>query len=97
MVAKKEKRDPVSHRTPSQNKVHYRKNKNSPKQKKDRAKRNAARALLMEEGAVKKGDGKQVDHKRPLKSGGGNTRSNLRVRSAHSNASAGAKAQKRKR
>ena len=33
------------------------------KTKKDRAARNAARAKLMKEGRVKKGDGKDVDHK----------------------------------
>lgn len=44
---------------------------------KDRAKRNAARATLEKEGKVKKGDGKQVDHKRPISSGGDNRRSNL--------------------
>jgi hypothetical protein len=54
---------------------------------KDRAERNAARAQLMKEGKVKKGDGKDVDHKRPLSKGGSNSRSNLRVRSASANRS----------
>jgi 5-methylcytosine-specific restriction endonuclease McrA len=48
-------------------------------QKKKRAARNAARAKLMREGKVKKGDGKHVDHKNPLSKGGSNKRSNLRV------------------
>ena len=34
---------------------------------------------------VRKGDGKDVDHKRMLKDGGTNTRSNLRVKSQHWN------------
>lgn len=34
-----------------------------PKQKKRRAARNKARSLLEKEGRVKKGDGKEVDHK----------------------------------
>lgn len=34
----------------------------SPEQKKNRASRNAARAKLMREGRVRKGDGKDVDH-----------------------------------
>lgn len=35
--------------------------------------------------------GKEVDHKRPIKSGGGNSPSNLRVRSVSANRSAGGK------
>lgn len=42
---------------------------------------------MMEEGRVSKGDGKDVDHARPLIRGGGNSRSNLRVRSASTNRS----------
>jgi hypothetical protein len=54
---------------------------------KDRAKRNAARRELEKEGKVSKGDGKDVDHKKPLSKGGGNGRSNLRVRSSSANKS----------
>lgn len=36
-------------------------------------------------GTVKKGDGKQIDHKKPLKQGGSNSKSNLRVVSAKTN------------
>jgi hypothetical protein len=54
---------------------------------KDRAKRNAARRELEKEGRVSKGDGKDVDHKKPLSKGGGNGRSNLRVRSSSANKS----------
>lgn len=50
-----------------------------PEQVKKRAARNKARAELMKEGLVKKGDGKDVDHKVPLDRGGSNDRSNLRV------------------
>lgn len=35
----------------------------TPEQKKARAKRNAARRKLEKEGRVRKGDGKEVDHK----------------------------------
>ena len=56
-----------------------------PDQKKNRAKRNAARAMLAKEGVVKKGDGKEVDHKRPMRNGGGNSRSNLRPLSLKAN------------
>lgn len=56
-----------------------------PAQKKKRAMRNAARRELEREGLVHKGDGKDVDHKKPLKSGGSNSRSNLRVVSEKAN------------
>lgn len=58
-----------------------------PEQIKNRAERNAARAQLAKEGLVHKGDGRDVDHARPLVKGGSNDRSNLRVKSAHDNRS----------
>ena len=54
-------------------------------EKKKRAMRNAARRKLMEEGVVHKGDCKDIDHKRMLKDGGSNARSNLRVVSQKTN------------
>ena len=54
--------------------------------------RHRARRKLEKLGKVKKGDGKHVDHKKTLKSGGSNSVKNLRVRSAKSNTSAGGKA-----
>lgn len=56
-----------------------------PEQKKNRAQRNAARRELMKAGQVHKGDGKDVDHKKPIRSGGSNARSNLRVTSVSKN------------
>jgi hypothetical protein len=56
-----------------------------PDQVKKREERNNARAKLMREGKVKKGDGKDVDHKTMLDAGGNNNRSNLRVRSQTEN------------
>lgn len=44
----------------------------SPEQKKNRAMRNAARRKMMANGSVRKGDGKDVDHKN------GNPRDNSR-------------------
>lgn len=67
----------------------------SPKRKKDRAARNRARYKLMKEGKVKKGDGKVVDHKKPLSKGGSNDRSNLRVKSKASQDRQGGKLQPR--
>lgn len=58
-----------------------------PAVKKRRALRNKARRQLEREGLVKKGDGKHVDHKKPLSKGGSASRGNLRVRSAKANVS----------
>ena len=58
-----------------------------PAVKKKRAERNQARAIMEKEGLVHKGDGKDVDHKKPLSKGGTTTRSNLKVKSATANRS----------
>ena len=39
------------------------------------------------QGVVHKGDGKDVDHKRPIVKGGGTGRANLRIRNRSSNRS----------
>ena len=57
------------------------------KVKKKRAQRNKARRMLEREGVVHKGDGMDVDHKKPLSKGGTTTRSNLRVKDANDNRS----------
>ena len=56
-----------------------------PDQKKERAKRNRARKMMEELGYVRKGDGKDVDHKNSNPND--NSRKNLRVQSAHDNRS----------
>lgn len=56
-----------------------------PEQKKKRAMRNKARRQAIKDGRVKKGDGKDIDHKKPLRSGGSNAKSNTRVRSKSAN------------
>lgn len=58
-----------------------------PSQIKKRAQRNAARRKMAAAGKVKKGDGKDVDHKKPIRSGGTNAKGNLRVKSKSSNRS----------
>ena len=58
-----------------------------PKRVKQRAERNKARAIMEKAGKVSKGDGKDVDHKKPLSKGGSTTKSNLRVQSASKNRS----------
>ena len=55
------------------------------KQKKNRAKRNAANRKM------KPGPGKEVDHKVPLSKGGGNGKKNLRVVSRKTNRKKAAK------
>lgn len=65
----------------------YRNYDGTPAVKKKRAQRNKARRMLEREGLVHKGDGKDVDHKRPLSKGGTTTRSNLAVRPASANRS----------
>ena len=55
--------------------------------KKKRAQRNKARRMLEREGVVHKGDGKDVDHKKPLSKGGTTVISNLRVKPAAANRS----------
>jgi hypothetical protein len=65
----------------------YAKYEQKPEIIKKRAARNKARAMLMKEGLVHKGDGKDVDHKQPLYKGGTTKRSNLSVKSASSNRS----------
>jgi hypothetical protein len=61
--------------------------KSKPKNIKKRVLRNKARRMLERVGLVKKGDGKHVDHKKPLSKGGSNKRSNLRVRDGKKNSS----------
>lgn len=85
MAENGQKRDPSSHRTPGQIK---RKNAGydaRPENVSKRVKNNQARSMLEKEGRVRKGDGKDVDHKHPLRSGGGNDRSNLRVQTQAKN------------
>jgi len=59
----------------------------SKKRKEQRKARGRARTKMENAGKVKKGDGKHVDHKKPLRKGGSNSKANLRVRSAKSNSS----------
>lgn len=56
-----------------------------PDQVKKRMERNNARAEMERAGKVHKGDGKDVDHKKPLKNGGTNASSNLAVKSQTAN------------
>ena len=55
--------------------------------KKKRAQRNKARRMLEATGVVHKGDGKDVDHKKPLSKGGTTVISNLKAKPAAANRS----------
>lgn len=59
--------------------------KKKPNRVKDRAARNSARAAAKKAGKVKKGDGKHVDHIKPLTEGGSKKTSNTQVISAKAN------------
>jgi 5-methylcytosine-specific restriction endonuclease McrA len=63
----------------------YREYHSKPEQKRNRALRNAARREMEDRGLVRKGDGKDVDHKKPLDRGGSNEPSNWRVMSKSKN------------
>jgi ribosomal protein S17 len=69
----------------------------------NRSKRTTARRKANEEGRTSKGDGKDIDHKRPLSKGGSNAKSNQRVvdkstnRSFARNADGSMKSQKSKK
>ena len=66
-------------------KKEYREYHGTPEQRKNRSLRNQARREMEDRGLVRKGDGKDVDHKKPLDSGGSNDPSNLRVLSKAKN------------
>ena len=66
-------------------KKEYRNYHGKPKQRRERAARTAARELMKKKGRAKKGDGKDIDHKKPLRSGGSKGINNLRVREKSAN------------
>jgi hypothetical protein len=68
-------------------KKEYKNYHGKPKQRKERSARTAARELMKKKGKVKKGDGKDIDHKHALRHGGSNGINNLRVRDKSNNRS----------
>ena len=64
---------------PRDYKKEYANYQGTDEQKKNRAKRNAARAEMEKKGVVRKGDGMDVDHRTPIAKGGGNGSGNLRA------------------
>lgn len=59
----------------------------TPEQIKKRAGRVKARRVMEKTGAAIKGDGKDVDHIKPMRSGGTSAKGNLRMRSKSANRS----------
>lgn len=72
-------------RTPAEVKQHYKDYGSKPEQIKKRAMRNAARAAMKKKHGEAALKGKDIDHKKPLRNGGGNGHSNLRIRSVKAN------------
>ena len=61
-------------------KLAYQKERNATETEKNkRVIYNRNRREALREGVVRKGDGKEIDHKKPLDAGGSNDKDNLRV------------------
>ena len=58
-----------------------------PSERKKRSERSVARVKSNKAGTTSLGDGRDIDHKKPLSKGGSSDKSNLRVVSASSNRS----------
>jgi len=69
----------------------YKKYHSSRKAKKERNMRNQARRRAKRKGLVRKGDGMEIDHIRPISKGGSNKPDNLRVVKRSTNRRKGAK------
>jgi hypothetical protein len=78
-------RDPSSHRTPAQIKKMDHGYNHEPVHIAGRTLRNQARTIMAKDLGHAAIAGKDIDHKVMVKSGGGNARKNLRVRSEHVN------------
>lgn len=73
----------------------YDKYQGTDKQKKNRAKRNKVRRQANKKIGKNKLNGKDIDHKVPLRRGGSNSKKNLRVRNRSSNRSDNGKKRKK--
>ena len=68
-------------------KTEYAKYHSKPEQRKNRSERTTLRNEANAKGITHKGDGKDLDHIKPLSKGGANTLSNARAVSPHKNRS----------
>jgi 5-methylcytosine-specific restriction endonuclease McrA len=87
---------PDRKKTRAQYRKIYKKYHSSEKAKKERNMRNQARRRAKRKGLVKKGDGMEIDHIRPISKGGSNNPKNLRVVKRRTNRRKGAKMRRRK-
>lgn len=72
---------------PRDYKSEYANYQGKPEQIKKRAERVKARRMMEKTGAAHKGDGKDVDHIKPMRAGGTSAKGNLRMRSKSANRS----------
>jgi hypothetical protein len=70
---------------PRDYKAEYARYHSTPEHIAERSERNKARRLMAKKVGKSAIAGKDIDHERPIRSGGGNSASNLRVRSVHAN------------
>ena len=75
----------MANRTKAQLAKHYADYQGKPEQIKKRAQRNAARAAMKKKVGAAAIKGKDVDHVKPIRKGGGNGTGNLRLRSIAAN------------
>ena len=75
----------MPNRTKAEQAKHYAEYQGTPAQIEKRSQRNKARRLMEKEVGKAALQGKDVDHKRMIKDGGTNSRSNLRVTSVAKN------------
>tara|TARA_R110000823_G_scaffold247454_1_gene371204 strand:+ start:519 stop:806 length:288 start_codon:yes stop_codon:yes gene_type:complete len=61
--------------------------KSKPKNIKKRVERNKVRTQAIKDGIVAKGDGKELDHIKPISKGGSSKKSNIRVTTKSENSS----------
>lgn len=85
MAAKKTAKKRVHNKSTGRDYTYDKAYRKKPAQLKNNAKRKAARRKLEKAGVVRKNDGKDVDHVKPMKNGGGNGRKNLRAISKSKN------------
>jgi hypothetical protein len=85
MAENGEKRDPSSHRTPTQIRRMDRGYNSRPEMIRRRGLQNQARAVMTRKYGKAALEGKDVDHKKMLDHGGGNDPKNLRIQSEREN------------
>ena len=61
--------------------------KSKPENIKKRSKRNSLRTAAIKDGTVAKGDGKELDHIKPISKGGSSKKSNIRITTKSENSS----------